>query len=116
MTLHGPAHAGYEPASGVDGPIPLTTTEQYQTLTATLEATQGQIDGLCGQHPNKCHQNQVACVGDGLKICPWVTSRVGQRLILSGGCCRGVLGSRGFGGLGKVFTMGGNRISTLLLG
>ena len=29
-----------------------------------------------GQLPYKCHKNRVASVGDGLKICPWVTSRV----------------------------------------
>jgi len=29
-----------------------------------LEATQGQIDGLFSQLPYKCHQNQVASVGD----------------------------------------------------
>ena len=28
-----------------------------------LEATQGQIDGLCSQIPYKCHQIRVASVG-----------------------------------------------------
>ena len=42
----------------------------------TLEAIQGQIAGFFGQVPYKCHQNRVASVGDGLKICSWVTSRV----------------------------------------
>jgi len=31
---------------------------------ATLEATQGQIDGFFRQLPYKCHQNRVASVGD----------------------------------------------------
>ena len=43
---------------------------------STLEATQGQIDGFFSQLPHNCHQNRMASVGDWLKICPWVTSRV----------------------------------------
>ena len=31
---------------------------------ATVEATQGQIDGFFRQLPYKCHQNRVASVGD----------------------------------------------------
>ena len=42
----------------------------------TLEATQGQIDGFFSQLPYGRHQDRVASVGDGLKMCPWVTSRV----------------------------------------
>ena len=34
------------------------------TCLATLEATQGQIDGFFSQLPHKCHQNRVACVAD----------------------------------------------------
>ena len=34
------------------------------------------MDGLFSQLPHKCHQNQVASVGDWLKIYPWVDSRV----------------------------------------
>ena len=45
-------------------------------MQATLEATQGQMDGFFSQLPYKCHQNRVASVGVSLKICPWVTSRV----------------------------------------
>ena len=44
--------------------------------SSTLEATQGQIDGLFRQLRYKCHQNREASVGDSLEICPWVTSRV----------------------------------------
>jgi len=41
----------------------------------TLEATQWQIDGFFSQLPYKCYLEEVASVGDCLKICPWVTSR-----------------------------------------
>jgi len=41
-----------------------------------LEATQGHMDGFFSQLPYKCHLKEVASVGDRLKICPWVTSRV----------------------------------------
>ena len=34
------------------------------TTLATLEATQGQIDGFFSQLPYTCHQNRVASVGD----------------------------------------------------
>ena len=44
---------------------------------ATLEATQGQIDGFFSHLPFKCHQNRVASVADCLEICPRVTSREG---------------------------------------
>jgi len=53
-----------------------------------------------GDHPYKCYLEEVASVGDSLKICPWVTSRVesahqgrpqksahqGLRHLLVGGC------------------------------
>ena len=42
-----------------------------------LETTNGQMDGFFSQLSYKCHQNRVASVGDWLKICPWVASRVG---------------------------------------
>ena len=42
----------------------------------TLETTQGQIDGFFSQLPSKCDLQEVASVGDGVKICPWVASRV----------------------------------------
>ena len=42
---------------------------------ADLEATQGQNDSLFSQLPYKCYLEEVASVGDWLKICPWVTSR-----------------------------------------
>ena len=41
----------------------LPCRETYRTLS-TLEKTQGQIDGFFSQLPCKCHQNQVAFVGD----------------------------------------------------
>ena len=44
-------------------------------LTA-LEATQGQDDSSFSQHPYKCYLEEVASVGNWLKICPRVTSRV----------------------------------------
>jgi len=43
---------------------------------STLETTQGQINGFFSQLPHTCHHNRVASVGDCLKICPWVASRV----------------------------------------
>ena len=46
-------------------------------LGTVLEATQGQMGGFFSQLPYKCHLEEVASVGDGLEICPWVTSRVG---------------------------------------
>ena len=46
--------------------------------SSTLESNQGQNDGLFSQLPYKYHQNRVASVGDWLKICPWVTSRVAE--------------------------------------
>jgi len=45
-------------------------------VRTALEATQGQFDGFFSQLPYTYHQNRVASVGDSLKICPWVTSRV----------------------------------------
>jgi len=43
---------------------------------AALEVTQGQIDGLLSQLTYKCHLEEVPSVGDLLKICPQVGSRV----------------------------------------
>ena len=43
---------------------------------AALEATQGQIDGFFSHLPYKCHLEEVASVGDRLKICPQLDSRV----------------------------------------
>ena len=45
-----------------------------------VEATQGQIDGFFSQLPYKYHLEEVAFVGDWLKISPWVASRVEQQL------------------------------------
>ena len=44
---------------------------------AALEATQGQMDGFFSQLSYKCHLEEVASVGDLLKICPQLESRVG---------------------------------------
>jgi hypothetical protein len=48
------------------------------TLTelATLEATHGNIDDFFVHLPYKCHQNEVASVGDCLSSCLWVACRV----------------------------------------
>ena len=40
------------------------SAERGRGSQATLEATQGQIDGFFSQLPYKCHQNRVASVGD----------------------------------------------------
>ena len=45
---------------------------------AALEATQGQMDGSLSQLPYKCHLEEVASVGNWLKICPRLDSRVGS--------------------------------------
>ena len=55
------------------------------SVNPPLEATQGQIHGFFCQLQYKCHQNRVASVGDWLKICPWVTSRVAHLCPLSTG-------------------------------
>ena len=39
---------------------------------AALEATQGQMDGFYRQLQYKCYFEEVASVGDSLKICLWV--------------------------------------------
>jgi len=43
-----------------------------------MEATQGQINCFFNQLPYKCHLEEVAFVGDWLKICPQLDSRVGR--------------------------------------
>jgi len=48
----------------------------HPSALPALEATQEQLHGVFSQLPYKCHQNRVASVGDLLKICPWVASRV----------------------------------------
>ena len=45
-----------------------------------LEATQGQMDGFISQIPYKCHLEEVASVGDCLKIRPQLDSRKGAKL------------------------------------
>ena len=46
------------------------------STTATLETTQGQMDGFFSQLLFKCYLPEVASLCDLLKICPWVVSRV----------------------------------------
>ena len=55
---------------------------------ATLEATQGKMDGFLSQLPYRCHLEEVASAGDWPEICPQFDSRVG----FGGrsGLCRGV--------------------------
>ena len=43
---------------------------------SAMEATQGQKDGSFSPLPYKCHLEEVASVGDYLKICPQFDSRV----------------------------------------
>ena len=52
--------------------------EQYRSTkwVPALEATQGQMDGFFSQLPYKCYLEEVASVGNGLKICPQLDSRV----------------------------------------
>jgi len=58
---------------------------------ATLETTQGQIDGFFSQLPFKCYLPEVASVGDWLEICPKVASRVVAEVM----GCRGGVGADG---------------------
>jgi hypothetical protein len=58
---------------------------------ATLDTTQGQIDGFFSQLPYKCHQDWVASVGDWLEIGPWVASSVGAGRTLPRWSSPGVL-------------------------
>ena len=44
-------------------PHPSVRNARLGASLPTLEATQGQIDGVCSQLPYKCHQNRVASVG-----------------------------------------------------
>jgi hypothetical protein len=45
------------------------------SAVATLEITQGQMDGFFRQLPFKWYLSEAASVGDSLQICPWVASR-----------------------------------------
>jgi len=38
--------------------------QRKKRRNAALEATQGQLDGLCSQLPYKCHLEEVASVGN----------------------------------------------------
>ena len=58
-----------------------TRQDETSWNVTALETTQGQIDGFRSQLPFKCYLPEVASVGDLLKICPWVASRVGRRTI-----------------------------------
>ena len=45
-------------------PVNARSVKMFRVAKTTLEATQGQIDGLCSQLPYKCHLEEVASVGD----------------------------------------------------
>ena len=57
---------------------------------ATLEATQGQMDGFFRQLPYICDLEEVASVGDCLQSCPQFDSRVGTLDIWSYGTSKPV--------------------------
>ena len=45
-------------------------------VSLVISHTNGQMDGFFSQFPYKCHLEEVASVGDLLKICPQLDSRV----------------------------------------
>ena len=53
--------------------------ENFGVWVSALEATQGQMDGFFSRLPYKCHLEEVASVGDWLKICPQLDSKVAKR-------------------------------------
>ena len=65
-------------ALGAGGTIPTIMSDECDKTNAgtALEARQGGNDGSLSQLPCKCYLEEVASLGDRLKICPWVTSRV----------------------------------------
>ena len=62
--------------AGRDGHCGSTNRQAFPPGLTTLKTTQGQIDGFFSQFPFNCYLPEVASVGDGLEICPWVASRV----------------------------------------
>ena len=50
--------------------------EHHSSCPSVMQVTQWQMDGFFGQFPYKCHLEEVASVGDGLKICPELDSRM----------------------------------------
>ena len=61
--------------------VPYSLDSGERIYASALEATQGQMDGFFSQLQYKCHLEEVASVGDRLKICPQLDSRVGNRRI-----------------------------------
>ena len=58
--------------------LPASRLEKaYAGRNTALEATHGQMDSFSSQLLFECNFPEVASVGDRLKICPWVASRVG---------------------------------------
>ena len=62
--------------------IPVLTTVQFKV--SALETTQGQNDSFFSHLPYKCYLKEVASLGDLLKICPWVASRVDSGPLIPG--------------------------------
>ena len=63
-----------EPGGG-ERPLSQTSGERF-LLYSALEATKGSNDSCSSQLPYKCYLEEVASVGDRLKICPWAAFRV----------------------------------------
>ena len=51
-------------------PSGVTWSASLQLSGSALEATQGQMNGFLSQIPYKCRLEEVASMGDYLKICP----------------------------------------------
>ena len=49
-----------------------------QVPNPALEEIQGQMDSILSHLPYKCYLEEVASMGDWLKIPPWVASRLGS--------------------------------------
>ena len=65
----------YMPPSGRSLEVRSCTAPPCVGRTA-LEATQGQMDGFFRQRPHKYHPEEEASVGDRLKICSQLDSKV----------------------------------------
>ena len=76
VPLYSQLSVGYGAGWRIRAPTP--TARRYPPA---LEATQGQMDGFFSQLPYTCHLGQVASVGDRLKFCPELGSRVAYKSI-----------------------------------
>ena len=57
--------------------LKIRSVARFLVYVTALEATQGgQMDGFFSRLPFRCHLEEVASVGDRLKICPQLDSRV----------------------------------------